>query len=475
MQHIKPFILVYAFLSTCLFSVAINAAPSIPENVNTPYEDGSTPLLRAAFNDDLGTVQTLLENGANPNISNRYKISPLYIAAQNGNSAITRLLIDAGADVEHMVAGNETILMRAAKTGNPLVLQTLLPLTGQVNAVNSHQQNALMWAAAEGNLEAIDLLIAAGADINQKARAEFHALAFAARQGHQQVVKRLLDAGFDINTPMYHKQTWYKFTRSGSTALILAIENGHFDLAQYLLSRGADVNDLRSGFSPLHTMIEVRKPDIGDASNFPPKGSGKLTSLQFTEVLIQYGAKVNLQLTKEFKAQGALVNLQGATPLFLASKTADIPFIEMLLKHGADPFITNINGVTPLMMAAGLGTQAADEEAGTEQQALRLIDLYVNLGASVNDVSATGETAMHGAAYKNFPLVIKHLDKLGADIALWNQKNKKGWSAILIAQGFRPGNYKPSEKTEQAFKEVMIAKGLTPPPAPSRTKKKTYL
>ena len=38
----------------------------------------------------------------------------------------------------------------------------------------------------------------------------------------------------------------------------------------------------------------------------------------------------------------------------------------------------------------------------------------------------------------------------------------------LIAQGFRPGNFKPSADTIAAISEVMRAAGVEPPPAPPR-------
>jgi ankyrin repeat protein len=473
--HFRKFLIVAYSVLLCTVWQA-HAIESNKQNINLQANDGSTSLLKSTAANDISSVQQLLKQGADVNISNRYAISPLYVAALNGNTEIAQLLIEAGANTAHKIAGNETILMRAARTGHADLVKILIDKKVDIHLTDTRKQNALMWAAADGHIEVVNLLIAAGADINAKAQGEFHALAFAARQGHLAVVKAILNAGFDVNTPMFHEKRGRRYFRSGSTALILAIENGHFELAEYLLSVGANASDARSGYSPLHTMVQVRKPDIGDSSDFPPKGSGAITSLEFIEILIKYDANVNFRVEQKIRVfGGARVELEGTTPLFLAAKTGDIPFIEILLKHGADPHITNLNDVTPLMMAAGLGTEAADEEAGTEQEAIQLIDLFISLGADINAVSSTGETAMHGAAYKNFPLVIRHLDKLGADINLWNKKNKKGWTAMLIAQGFRPGNYKPSEKTEQAFKDVMLAKGLTPPKAPSRTQKKTYL
>ena len=70
---------------------------------------------------------------------------------------------------------------------------------------------------------------------------------------------------------------------------------------------------------------------------------------------------------------------------------------------------------------------------------------------------------MHGAAYKNLPAVVEFLASKGADSNVWNRKNKHGWTPLIIAEGHRFGNFKPSPETEAALREVMIAAGVTPP------------
>ena len=129
------------------------------------------------------------------------------------------------------------------------------------------------------------------------------------------------------------------------------------------------------------------------------------------------------------------------------------------------------------MAAAGLGCHAPTEEAGTEPECLEAVAYLLTLGADVNTVDKNGETAMHGAAYKSLPKVAKFLADKGAKIEVWNQKNDRGWTPLLIAQGFRPGNFKPSVPTIAAISEVMLAKGVQPPPPPDRDslpKKKGY-
>ena len=71
---------------------------------------------------------------------------------------------------------------------------------------------------------------------------------------------------------------------------------------------------------------------------------------------------------------------------------------------------------------------------------------------------------MHAAAYKNLPRVIEFMAGHGADIEVWNKANQHGWTPLLIAEGFRPGNFKPSFETIASIHEVMLATGITPPP-----------
>src|SRR4051812_40628335 len=61
---------------------------------------------------------------------------------------------------------------------------------------------------------------------------------------------------------------------------------------------------------------------------------------------------------------------------------------------------------TPLIAAYGLGTAAADEEAGTETECVAVVEYLLTLGADVNAVDVNCETAMHGAAYQNLPKMV---------------------------------------------------------------------
>src|SRR5262249_57738248 len=117
------------------------------------------------------------------------------------------------------------------------------------------------------------------------------------------------------------------------------------------------------------------------------------------------------------------------------SKTADGPYMRLLVELGADPLLPNRDGCTPLMAAAGIGTLAPTEEAGTEPEALAAVEYLLSLGADVNTVDQNGETAMHGAAYKSLPKMVQLLADKGAKIDLWNRKNKYGCAPLTIPEG----------------------------------------
>ena len=182
---------------------------------------------------------------------------------------------------------------------------------------------------------------------------------------------------------------------------------------------------------------------------------------QFVRALVKLGADVNARLVRGTSGRGKLSTV-GATLVRLEDADSAIA----ARRVGRGPAVANRDGATPLMAAAGLGCTAPDEEAGTEAECLEAVAYLLKLGADVNTVDANGETAMHGAAYKALPKMVDFLASKGAKISVWNQKNKAGWTPLLIAQGFRPGNFKPIAETSAAIEKVMRANGITPPPSP---------
>lgn len=415
----------------------------------------------AAWNDDLAKIQSLIRAGADVQAANQYGVTPLSLACTNGNAAAVELLLKAGADPNTTLPGGETALMTASRTGNLATVKALLARGADVAAKERRGQTAIMWAAAEGHAEVVQTLIGAGADFRARLQTGYTPLFFAVREGKTAVVNTLLKAGENVNSTIQTEQnTRYGLAsgagspRPGTTPLLLAAANGHFELAADLLDAGADPNASIPGYTALHIITWVRKSGGGD--NDPsPQGSGNLSSLDFVKTLAQHGANLNARMTKKINVGLTSLNTIGATPFLLAARTGDAELMRALAALGADPKLPNADNATPLIVAAGLGTRSPGEDAGAEAEVLEAVQTALQLGNDINAVDNNGETAMHGAAYKNLPAVVEFLAAKGAKIEIWNQKNKLGWTPLSIAEGHRPGNFKPSPDTIAAFHKVM--------------------
>lgn len=426
---------------------------------NIAQPDGMTALHWAVSHKQLDAVTTLLAAEANANAATEYDITPLSLACMQGDPAIVAKLLDAGAVVDARMPGGETPLMIASRQGNPQVIRHLLKHKADVNAIERSHQTALMWAAAAGNTEAVAVLLEAKADAGATTRMGFTPMFFAARNGHLEVCRQLLQAGVDVNAVITPRQKGARAPRNGTSALLFAVESGHYELALMLVEQGANPNDQRNGFTPLHVLSWVRKPARGENADGdpPPRGSGKLTDLQFAAALVQAGADVNAKL-KRGNGGKAKLNPKGSTPCLYAARTADLQLLSTLVKLGGNPLTPNAEGCTPLMAAAGVGVRAVGEEAGSEAEVLETLKFLLDHGADVNDFDKNNETAMHGAAYRNYPLVVEFLSQQGAKPAVWNRKNSFGSTPVQIAQGKRPGSFKPSPETVAELRNAMTTK-----------------
>ena len=440
-------------------------------DVNAAQVDGTTALHWVAYHDDTETAALLVQAGANVNAVNRYGVPPLVQACTNGNAAIVKLLLEAGANANATMKGGETVLMLAARSGNAEAVKALLARGANPNARERLGQTALMWAAAGGHTAAVRALLEAGADIRATIDSGFTPYFFAVREGHLDVVRAFLAAGADVNKMLQPAEQ-----ASGSrgarrrapvtTPLALAVQNAHFELAIALIDAGADPNDVRTGFTPLHMLAGVRKPDSSDISDpAVPTGAGRLSSLEFVREIVKRGANVNFRLPKDSPAKlpstSSGIAPAGATPLLLATDRDDVPLMRLLVELGADPLMPNFNNTTPLLAAAGVGTQEPLEEGGEESEAVEAVKMLLDLGADINGVDNNGDTAMHGAAYNIAPLVVKLLAERGADPQIWNRPNKLGVTPLFIAEGYGHRLPRPDAPTIEAVTKLMLAAGLS--------------
>ena len=440
-------------------------------DVNLAEADGTTPLHWAAYGVDGEHARLLLAAGAVANVGNRYGVRPLSLACITGNHMVIAALLEAGANPNTSLMEGETALMTAARSGSIEAVELLLNAGADPNAQEDWRgQTALMWAAAEGHAALIPTMVSHGADLGARTKRGFTALLFAAREGRVDVVQTLLEAGADLDEQISINSTLTaggieqrRASSAGLNAFLLAAGSAHFELAAYLLDRGADPNTDPRGWTALHQLSWVRKAGVAGSNNPAPQGSGEMTSIEFARTLIAAGADLNARVTTRPPAGITGLNFIGGTPFLLAARTADAEYMRLLAEAGADVFLTNEDGSTALMVAAGLGTSSPGEDPGTEAEVLEAIGVALDLGLPIDAVDAEGETAMHGAAYKHLPRVVARLASRGADISVWNTKNTRGATPLDIAIGMHRGmNILSSKATEDAIRQVMRAAGVDP-------------
>lgn len=439
-------------------------------DVNATQPDGATALHWAAYAEDAEMTAALIRAGANVNVRNNYGVSPFAIAAKHGNATIIEQLMKAGADPNdpiHSINADETPLMHAARSGKVDAVNLLLVSGARVNARESwNGQTALHWAAAEGHGAVVEALIAGGADIRHPSNARSTPFMFAVRKGDMRSVKAFLAAGADVNEKRVDL----------ATPLLVAIINGHEDLVDLLLEKGADPNaeggttDLSvQGSRARPIRITLKTPsyreqlrDVGtEGGNGANNSWGRplqaaihvanwhvsdefiavnIDRLRVVKSLIKHGADVNARNTDmEPRWSGARYRRRqvGLTPFLAAARQADIEVMRLLLEHGADPKMNTPLNITPLMLAAGIAW-ASNQDRASEEQVLDAVKMLVEeLGADVNFVADTGETAMHAAAYRGANSVVQYLFDKGGKLDV---VDKSGRTPLAVADGVEYGN-----------------------------------
>jgi ankyrin repeat protein len=198
---------------------------------------GARPLSHAAKSGHLQMVDLLLARGAPINARNLAGSTALYVAAEGSHILIAQRLIERGADVK--LAGRSGIspIAAAAYAGNEIIFEALLAHGADERAADDTGKPPIVYAAAGARSDIVKRLLARNIDVNARYPNDLTLLMWASGpdEGVPEaqavaVAASLLDAGAHIDDR----------DNRGRTALMIAAEGGHADVAGLLLTRGAD-------------------------------------------------------------------------------------------------------------------------------------------------------------------------------------------------------------------------------------------
>jgi ankyrin repeat protein len=232
-----------------------------------------------------------------------------------------------GSEVNKASADGTTALHRAVVADDLKAVQALIAAGADVTRANNYKVTPLWLAANNGNAAIIETLIKAGADPNAVANEGETMLMAAAKNGSPDAVKALLSRGAKVNA----KEGWY-----GQTALMWAVLENNTEAAKLLIAAGADLNA---------------------KTNSPPPGG---------------------------RGGGGDGSRGGFTPLMFAARQGSIESGEALLKAGADPDLSDPDGINPLTVALLSGHYD-------------FTSLLIDHGADVNKGDRTGRTPLYVA------------------------------------------------------------------------------
>ncbi|KGO75338.1 hypothetical protein PITC_001920 [Penicillium italicum] len=190
-------------------------------DIDSPDVQGCPALFNQAAVGNVKGVVMLLENGADPNGSNKASHArPLIAAVYGGHITATVLLLKHGANANIMDQHGMTALWWAMASNHPDIAELLLSSGAGTESVGSDGLTPLLWASTEENLAMLELLINHGANINAQNNSGKTALMQAAsRECSVPVLRLLLEKGADLHV---------KDDR-GRTALDMAKEENFYE------------------------------------------------------------------------------------------------------------------------------------------------------------------------------------------------------------------------------------------------------
>ena len=242
-------------------------------DVNTPNEDGLTPIFLAAEAERVDVIRYFHSLQAELNVQSALGRTPLMHAVRSGKHLSAQTLLELGADVSITCPSDGcTALVYAVARSDAEMVQLLLKHGACASVVTRSGETPLTMAVANDCFDVARALVfrLTRHDVNFRLRDGTTPLMLASRSRCERVAFLLLNFGACVNARR----------DDGDSALLIACAHGSYDVMALLLSAGADVQ-VRNSCGM--TCMQL-------ASLYPQRPA-------LRELLERYGATLNLSLT----------------------------------------------------------------------------------------------------------------------------------------------------------------------------------
>jgi ankyrin repeat protein len=318
--------------------------------VDRPNKMGNTALWIACAKRYPCIVDVLISAGADVNWANFKGNPPMYNLVQKGPKKMVETLLANGAHVDHINENGDTLLLLCCRNGQHEILELLLNYADPefVNFKAHIDGFNCIFSSAEANRpDCIQVLKNYGIDLNQKTDpdnkilATATPLAIASYYNKFEAAKKLIELGANVN----------ERDANGSTALHIAVIQGHSNIIRLLRNSGADVTikDNMGNVPAVYcrNRLEIRKllvnPLLDVLMNLAKGMFSKGEEVAACKILMKYTGVIGCLSTKD---SVDILDGKGVTALSQAVIHSNFQVAQVLIQLGADPNVPNSWGLT---------------------------------------------------------------------------------------------------------------------------------